>query len=133
MRLYFPLGQLLEANPQCLRYFEIHPPEYRLHNYGDSALGLGMGMGLLAAAALSTSVVVSDLPLVGAEIVRVAFRVGYHVTQIAEIVEQPSDIGPKAWSRAYLNINEAAALAELDDLNARKVYTSQDTSNCRPN
>lgn len=78
-------------------------------------------MGLLAATALSSSGVVSDLAVVGAEIVRIAFRVGYHVTQIGEIVEQPSDLGPKAWSRAYLNINESAALAELDHLNKRQV------------
>ena len=80
-----------------------------------------MGIGLLAAAVFSSSKTPADMPFIGAEVVRVAFRIGRYVHQVSETVEQRSDMGPQAWGRAYFDIDESLALAELVSLNDRKV------------
>lgn len=67
----------------------------------------------------------ADLPKIGAEAVRIAFRMGVLVDEISQSIEareagSPSD----SWAAVVMNVNEATMQKELDSFNTSTVGTS---------
>ncbi|KAF7162428.1 hypothetical protein CNMCM5623_007719 [Aspergillus felis] len=85
-------------------YYEASPNEYvfdSAHTYLT-----GLGLGLLASTAVSVSPTLADLPLAGAQVVRVAFRLGVLVADISQNL-QPADATGDEGSWAYVIPNVA--------------------------
>lgn len=102
------------ANPH--RYFENHGER----STADASLA-GLGIGLLAATAVALSSTVADLPLAGADAVRVAFRMGIHVQRVSENL-QARDVSqsPDAWAYVVNNVDHSAVQEELDAIHVRE-------------
>ncbi|KAI9792875.1 MAG: Type I Iterative PKS [Piccolia ochrophora] len=122
-----PLGGSMEGLLLCvvelgalIGYYESRPEEYNL-DASNSCL-TGMGIGLLASAAVSLSPAVCDLPLAGAEVVRVAFRLGVLVDEVSQNLE-PRDLAgpPDSWACVVTGVTEVIVQKELDALHARKI------------
>ncbi|KID65403.1 Non-reducing polyketide synthase [Metarhizium brunneum] len=98
-------------------YTESHPEESV--DVSNSGL-LGLGIGLLASTAISLSSTLSELPLAGADAVRLAFRLGIHVLSVSENLEA-RDVSQKEDSWAYVvhNVDPVAAQNELDIFHSR--------------
>ncbi|EME79056.1 uncharacterized protein MYCFIDRAFT_34361 [Pseudocercospora fijiensis CIRAD86] len=93
-------------------YVESHPEELR--NMSEASLA-GLGIGLLASTAISLSTEQADLPLAGADAVRLAFRMGVHVFGVSENLEA-RDLSekPETWACVVHNVDPAVAQKELD-------------------
>ncbi|KXT14292.1 hypothetical protein AC579_8422 [Pseudocercospora musae] len=93
-------------------YVESHPEELR--NMAEASLA-GLGIGLLASTAISLSSEQADLPLAGADAVRVAFRMGVHVFGVSENLEA-RDLSekPETWACVVHNVDPVVAQKELD-------------------
>ncbi|KAH8711843.1 putative polyketide synthase [Phaeosphaeriaceae sp. PMI808] len=95
-------------------YVERHPK--MLRNY-SSTFNAGMGIGLLASTAVALSPMPTDLPLAGADAVRLAFRMGIHVQGVSENLEARDLSGPlETWAYVIHNVEPAAAQKELDTI-----------------
>lgn len=106
------------------RYYEASPDQYDLAAVNTCLAGLGIG--LLATAAVSLSQALTDLPLAGAEVVRVAFRLGVVVDEISQNLE-PRDPSspPSAWASVVPDVSAKDVQAELDTIHANEVsYTT---------
>lgn len=78
-----------------------------------------MGVGLLAAAAVSLSSNVADLPLHGADAVRLAFRMGVHVQAVSQQIEaRDLSATPDTWAYVVTNVDPEDAQGELDTMRA---------------
>jgi monodictyphenone polyketide synthase len=91
------------------RYYEDNSEaEFDFHT-ADGYLA-GLGTGLLATAAVSLSPTVADLPLAGAEVVRVAFRLGVLVDEVSQNLQprRPSTEAGRGDSWAYVVPDVAA-------------------------
>lgn len=85
---------------------------------------VGLGIGLVAAAAVSISPSLSDLPLAGAEAVRVAFRLGVLVNNVSQNLQPPdasSTGSPDSWAYVIPDVTPADVQMELDELHTRGV------------
>ncbi|PHH81486.1 hypothetical protein CDD82_676 [Ophiocordyceps australis] len=89
----------------------------------------GLGLGLLASAAVSVSPTLAELPLAGADAVRLAFRFNMHVLAVSENLELSPPT--ETWAYVVHNVDETAAQEELDTLqgegevaDASKVFIS---------
>ncbi|KXS96182.1 hypothetical protein AC578_2670 [Pseudocercospora eumusae] len=93
-------------------YVESHPKDLR--NMTEVSLA-GLGIGLLASTAISLSSEQADLPLAGADAVRVAFRMGVHVFGVSENLEA-RDLSekPETWACVVHNVDPVVAQKELD-------------------
>nr|POE56475.1 atrochrysone carboxylic acid synthase [Quercus suber] len=78
-----------------------------------------LGVGLLSATALALGSVPSELPLAGADAVRLAFRLGVHVRTVSENLEARSS-KPETWAYVVHNVDETTAQKELDIAQARE-------------
>jgi monodictyphenone polyketide synthase len=82
----------------------------------------GLGIGLLATAAVSLSPVLTDLPLAGAEVVRLAFRLGVLVDDVSQNLEPRDPAGsPESWASVVPDVAAEDVQAELDAIHARDV------------
>lgn len=83
----------------------------------------GLGIGLLSAAAVSISSVLGDLPLAGAEVIRVAFRLGVTVNRISESLEprDPTASSPDSWACVIPGVNVQEARDALNELQEKEV------------
>jgi monodictyphenone polyketide synthase len=98
------------------RYAENNPEE--LVNRSNTWLA-GLGIGLLASTAVSLSSNLADLPLNGADVVRLAFRLGIHVQGVSENLEaRELSESPDTWAYVVHNVDPAAAQKELDDMHS---------------
>ena len=81
----------------------------------------GLGVGLLASTAVALSSTAAELPWAGADVVRLAFRMGIHVQGVSENLE-PRDLteSPDTWAYVVHNVDPTAAQNELDALHTRK-------------
>lgn len=82
----------------------------------------GLGVGILAGTVPTLSLVPSDLPLVGADVIRIAFRMGvyvYHVSESIEARDPLSSLPPDTWAYVVQNMNAETAQTELDQLCTR--------------
>ncbi|EED13801.1 polyketide synthase, putative [Talaromyces stipitatus ATCC 10500] len=80
----------------------------------------GLGIGLLASTAVSLSSTLADLPLAGADAVRLAFRLGIHVLDVSENLEaRDLSESPDTWAYVVHNIDPDIVRKELDTLYLR--------------
>ncbi|KAF1957831.1 putative polyketide synthase [Byssothecium circinans] len=91
-----------------------------LYNFDNTSLA-GLGIGLLASTAVSLSSTLADLPLAGADAVRLTFRLGIHVQSVSENLEARdlSDT-PDTWAYVVHNVDPDAAQEELDAIRLRE-------------
>ncbi|OBT74264.1 Type I Iterative Polyketide synthase (PKS) [Pseudogymnoascus sp. 05NY08] len=90
-----------------------------LFDFSNTSLA-GLGTGLLASSAVSLSQTLADLPLAGADAVRLAFRLGMHVLDISENLEaRDSSESPDSWAYVVHNVDPATAYKELDSMHSR--------------
>ena len=82
----------------------------------------GLGIGLLATAAVSLSSTLADLPLAGAEVVRLAFRLGVLVDEVSQNL-QPRDLtgSPDSWAYVIPDVAADDVQKELDIIHAKDV------------
>ncbi len=83
-------------------------------------------MGLLGAAAISSSPTLADLPKVGSEALRIAWRMGVLVNDISQGIE-PQELGtePESWAAVVMDMDEDTVRKELDDFNTSTVSISR--------
>ena len=102
----------------AVRYAENHPEE--LNNFANTCLA-GLGIGLLSSAAVSLSSNLANLPLAGADVVRLAFRMGVHVQSVSENLEaRDLSVTPDTWAYVVHNVDPATAQKELDAMHSRE-------------
>jgi hypothetical protein len=76
---------------------------------------------LLATSAISLSSTLSDVPVAGAEVIRIAFRLGVFVDEVSQNL-QPRDLDAlESWAIALPEAVESEVLEELDIIHAREV------------
>jgi monodictyphenone polyketide synthase len=81
-----------------------------------------LGIGLLATAAVSLSPTLADLPFAGAEVVRIAFRLGVLVNEVSENLEPRNQAElPESWASVVPDVAVEDVQAELDAIHAREV------------
>jgi len=95
------------------RHYELYPSTYDFDKTESCLLGLGVGVLVAAAVGLSPSI--SDLPEVGAEVVRLVFRCAFHVDRVARTLDvfDPNS-PPNNWIYVILNESEQAVSDQLE-------------------
>ncbi|KUJ13605.1 ketoacyl-synt-domain-containing protein [Mollisia scopiformis] len=100
-------------------YYENHPDEFYFDSVNTSLAGLGIG--LLATAAVSLSATLADIPIAGAEVVRIAFRLGILVDEVSQNL-QPRDLtdksSPDMWAYVIPDVQPDVVQKELDSIHA---------------
>ncbi|KAL3451986.1 hypothetical protein BJX65DRAFT_203745 [Aspergillus insuetus] len=100
-------------------HYEIAPEGFDMHTLSTYVAGLGMG--LLAGAAVALAPTLADLPTTGAEVVRIAFRLGILVDEISQNLEPRDTSGsPETWASVVPNVRLEEVQAELDAIHARE-------------
>ncbi|KAL8729534.1 MAG: hypothetical protein Q9181_004967 [Wetmoreana brouardii] len=84
---------------------------------------IGSCTGLLAAVAASSSRSLSDLPVIGVALVRIAFRAGLLVANIRDRLQQGST-NQDTWSVAVMGLDEGPMSGLLREFNAREVISA---------
>lgn len=78
----------------------------------------------MATAAVSLSPTLADLPLTGAEVVRIAFRLGILVDEVSQNL-QPRDLTdkglPDTWAYVIPDVEPNDVQRELDSIHAQEV------------
>lgn len=76
----------------------------------------------MASAAVSLSPTLADIPLAGAEVVRVAFRLGVLVDEVSQNLE-PRDLtsSPDTWACVVPDVAAEDVQKELDAIHTREV------------
>ncbi|KAF2201576.1 ketoacyl-synt-domain-containing protein [Delitschia confertaspora ATCC 74209] len=80
----------------------------------------GLGIGLLATAAISLSPTLSDVPLAGAQVARLAFRLGVTVHEISQNLEQRDVLSSEpvdSWAYVVSDVQREEVQRELDVVN----------------
>ncbi|KAF2103987.1 ketoacyl-synt-domain-containing protein [Rhizodiscina lignyota] len=106
-------------------YFESRPQEY--HWSAANSCLLGMGVGMLMCGAVSLSPRLTDLPIAGAETLKLAFRFGVFVGDFSRSLETVV-LGedPKKYVCAIFDVDEETVQKELDA--AQNDETTPETS-----
>lgn len=103
-------------------YYETSPAKY---DFDSSHAHLaGLGIGLLATAAVSLSSTLTDIPVAGAEVVRLAFRLGVLVDDVSQNLQarELADGGPPdSWAYVLPNVASGEVQQELDAIHAKGV------------
>ncbi|KAL4935846.1 hypothetical protein BDV06DRAFT_233897 [Aspergillus oleicola] len=121
-----PLGGSMDGVLLCvlevatlIGYYENAPDRFDLHNVSTYLAGLGLG--LLATAAVALSSTLADLPVTGAEVVRVSFRLGTLVDEVSQNLEPRDTSGtPDTWASVVPGAKVEEVQAELDAIHARE-------------
>ena len=102
-------------------YRETYPEDAR-PSPDETVLG-GLGIGLLASSAISLAPTLEDLPMSGAEAIRIAFRLGVRVSEISQNLEpmDEEDDSPDSWAYVVHDIEPEEAQKELDERQAKDV------------
>ncbi|KAL8743164.1 MAG: hypothetical protein Q9190_004459 [Brigantiaea leucoxantha] len=120
-----PLGGSVEGLLLCvleiatfIGFYEESTDEYVFD--ASNACLTGMGIGLLATAAVSMSQSISDIPLAGAEVVRIAFRLGVVVDEVSQNLE-PREEGtsPDTWAIVVTGVTAEGVQKELDTIQTK--------------
>jgi hypothetical protein len=106
------------------RYFEdeINNECYDVRE--SSTVLAGLGTGLLATAAVSLSPTLADLTVSGAEVARIAFRLGVLVDRVSEHLQPRPihDSGPvDSWAFVMPGVTAEQVQKELDTMNETQV------------
>ncbi|KAF4553280.1 Atrochrysone carboxylic acid synthase-like protein [Elsinoe fawcettii] len=91
----------------------------------DNTFLAGLGIGLLTSSAIALSSSLEQLAVAGAEIIRVAFRLGTVVWNLSKNLE-PTDFlnPPNSWAYVVNGVVPTEAQAELDTINAQERYSA---------
>ncbi|KAL8906239.1 MAG: hypothetical protein Q9207_002161 [Kuettlingeria erythrocarpa] len=120
-----PLGGSVEGILLCVLeiatfvgFYEESTEEYIFD--ASNACLTGMGIGLLASSAIGMSQSMSDIPLAGAEAVRIAFRLGVLVDEVSQNLE-PREEGssPDTWAIVVTGVTETGVQKELDTIQSK--------------
>jgi monodictyphenone polyketide synthase len=115
---------LTAANTNDIRYYETSPNEYAFDSAHTYLTGLGLG--LLASTAASLSPTLADLPLAGAEVVRVAFRLGVLVADVSQNLQPTDETGNRgSWAYVIPNVALKEAEEELTAIHTREVSSTR--------
>ena len=108
------------SSHRIARYHENRSEDFDIDSL--NACLAGLGIGLLAAAGLSLAPTVADIPRTGAEVVRIAFRLGVLVDEVSQNLE-PRDptSSPDTWAVVVPEVNVDDVQHELDAIHAREV------------
>ncbi|KAI7977446.1 hypothetical protein EIK77_007068 [Talaromyces pinophilus] len=102
-------------------YYESHPDQFDFDSANSFLAGLGIG--LLATTAISLSSTLADIPLAGAEVTRLAFRLGVLVDEIS-LNLQPRDLRspdtPDSWAYVIPNVEADVVQKELDAIHMKE-------------
>lgn len=113
------------------RYYENHLDEFDFDSVNTCLAGLGIG--ILAAAAISLSPTLADIPLAGAEVVRIAFRLGVLVDEISQNL-QPRDLtgtgSLDTWAYAIPDVLTDDVQRELDAIHTKEVSSDSVPKRC---
>lgn len=102
------------------RFYEESTDEYIFD--ASNACLTGMGIGLLASSAIAMSQSMSDIPLAGAEAVRIAFRLGVLVDEVSQNLEPREEgISPDTWAIVVTGVTESGVQKELDNIQSKVV------------
>jgi hypothetical protein len=102
------------------RHYESHPEQYAFSNANTCFTGIGIS--LLAAAAVAVSPTLSELPKLGAEAIRIAFRMGVLVHEKSQCIEsQEPGSEPLRWAAAVMDLDEDTVQKELETFNISTV------------
>jgi monodictyphenone polyketide synthase len=114
---------LTAANTNDIRYYETSPNEYAFDSTHTYLTGLGLG--LLASTAVSLSPTLADLPLAGAEVIRVAFRLGVLVADVSQNLQPTDATGDRgSWAYVIPNVALKEAEEELAAIHTREVSST---------
>jgi monodictyphenone polyketide synthase len=101
-------------------HYEIAPEGFDLHTLSTYVAGLGIG--LLASAAVALAATLADVPATGAEVVRIAFRLGTLVDEVSQNLEPRDTSGsPDSWASVVPGAKLEEVQAELNAIHAREV------------
>ncbi|TVY84593.1 Atrochrysone carboxylic acid synthase [Lachnellula suecica] len=135
-----PLGGAVDGMLLCavqiatlIGYYE-NGSEEEFDSYSIDTCLAGLGTGLLATATVSLSPTLGDVPLVGAEVIRIAFRLGVLVDEVSNNLQprSASETGPgESWAYVIPDVSVEEVQKELDTLHttektpeASKVFLS---------
>lgn len=84
-----------------------------------------MGAGILAAVAISLAPTLADIAITGAEVVRIAFRMGIHVEEVSQNLEpRPLSGSPDPWAYVITEVSPDDVQEELSAFQAKEVTRS---------
>ncbi|KAF2017041.1 putative polyketide synthase [Aaosphaeria arxii CBS 175.79] len=104
-----------------IAYYESNPSAFGRTDTNTYLAGLGIG--LLATPAISLAATVADLPVIGAQVLRQAFRLGVFVNQVSENLQHrdPNDDGPlDSWAYVLPNVAPKNVQEQLDTIQKRE-------------
>lgn len=111
------------ASTHGISYYEDSPNEYTFDSANTYLTGLGLG--LLASTAVSLSPTLADLPLAGAEVVPVAFRLGVLVADVSQNLQPADATGERdSWAYVIPNVAPKEAEEELAVIHTREVSST---------
>ncbi|KAL4887524.1 hypothetical protein BJY04DRAFT_225501 [Aspergillus karnatakaensis] len=121
-----PLGGSVDGVILCvleiatlIGYYENAPDRFDVQTVPTYLTGLGIGLLATAAVALCSSP--SDLAATGAEVVRIAFRLGTLVDEVSQNLEPCDTSGtPDTWASVVPGATVEDVQAELDEIHARE-------------
>ncbi|KAF3058488.1 Conidial yellow pigment biosynthesis polyketide synthase [Daldinia childiae] len=121
-----PLGGAIEGVLLCVAelasligYFENNPSELNLDP--TTTCLAGMGVGILATVAISLAPTLADIPITGAEVVRIAFRMGIHVDEVSQNLEpRPLSGSPDPWAYVVSEVSPDDVQKELSAFHAKE-------------
>lgn len=101
-------------------YYEDGNDNYDFHSV-DACLA-GLGAGLLMTAAVSLAPTLGDIPIIGAEVIRVAFRLVVLVDQVSQNLQpKPVEGTGDSWAYIVPGVGAEDAQKELDAFHAVEV------------
>ncbi|KAF2111953.1 putative polyketide synthase [Lophiotrema nucula] len=123
-----PLGGAVDGVLLCavqlatlIGYFENDAGGKIDHTFSFNTVLAGLGIGLLSAAAVSISPTLIDTPSAGAEVIRIAFRIGVLVDRVSEHLQPrpPPGSGPgDSWAYVIPDVSADEVQNELDTVHA---------------
>jgi monodictyphenone polyketide synthase len=105
-------------------YFEQRPQEF---TFGKHAAYITVqGYARLAGSAILVSPTLGDVPLAGAEAVRIAIRMGTVMDEVSQGLEpRDPESTPESWAAYIPDVDEATVQQELDAFNASTVRSTR--------
>lgn len=112
-----PLALGLHGPNKLSRHYEAEDIEWDLDP--SRTILAGLSIGILAGAAVALSSSLADVAKVGAESVRVSFRLGVYVADISTKLEAPQSDGTlQSWAHVVTGMSHEAVQEELSQYNA---------------
>lgn len=122
-----PLGGSIDGLLLCalqlatlIGYYEDSGEAYDFHSV--EACLAGLGTGLMSTAAVSLAPTLGDLPVIGAEVIRIAFRLGALVDQVSQNLQpRPAEGTGDSWAYVVPGVAPEEAQKELDAIHKAEV------------